>query len=198
MKCCQCDKTAMFRVGPEGQQAPLCLGCYVLWQRAQAERQDMLGRALNFMLAELDAHVGISGITPRYPERTAIIQTGGVTLNNIHVSDSEIGVLNTGTIESVDNTLTVLKTEGNKELAASVTALSEAVIKAAELSNHQKDQILELLGSLSEEAVAPKEKRKLAVVRALIAQLSGILGGIESLRNVWELASSIFQQVFGS
>jgi hypothetical protein len=70
-------------------------------------------------------------------------------LNNIRVTNSEIGVLNTGTIENVDSTVTVLKTSGNSELAQAVTALSEAVIKSNEISSNQKNQIIKMLPKLA-------------------------------------------------
>ena len=158
---------------------------------------EMLERQINFSTGQIESIVGLRGIFPKYPERRAVIQAGGVTLNNIHVTNSEIGVLNTGTIENVDSTVTVLKTEGNNELANAITALSEAVIKAGEIPTNQKNQILELLGSLSEEAVAPKEKRKLAVARALMTELSGVLGGVATLAQTWEKAHAVFLQVFG-
>jgi len=163
----------------------------------QIQQQDMLGRVINFLSAQAESVVGIPGVLPRYPEPRAVIQTGGVTLNNIHVSDSEIGILNTGTIENVDSTVTVLRNEGNKELASAVTVLSEAVIKSAQVADDQKNQILELLSSLSEEAVAPQEKRKLAVVKAVLAELTVLLGGVVSLAGLWEKACTIFHQVFG-
>jgi hypothetical protein len=108
-------------------------------------QQEMNERIINYPTDQMESIVGLPGISPRFPERRAIIHTGGVTLNNIRVSHSEVGVLNTGNIQSVDATVTVLKTEGNAALAAAVTRLSEAVIKSAEITNNQKDQILELL-----------------------------------------------------
>lgn len=196
MKCCNCDKNAMYAVGPEGQQVSLCLDCYIRWQNIELQQQEIYERQINFLTDEIESVVGMHGILPRYPERRAVIHTGGIILNNIHVTNSEIGVLNTGTIENVDSTVTVLKTAGNAELANAITALTEAVIKSTEISVNQKDQALELLGTLSEEAVAPKEKRKLAVVRVLLSELSGVLGGVASLAQVWEKVRTIFQQVF--
>ena len=106
-------------------------------------------------------------------------------------------MLNTGSIQTVDSTVTVLKSEGHSEMASAVTSLSEAVIKSTTVGSEQKDQILELLGALSQEAVAPKEKRKLTVARTLITELSAILGGIAALSQVWERSLPIFQKVFG-
>jgi hypothetical protein len=186
----------MYMVGPEGQQAPLCLDCYIRWQNVMLQQQEMHEREMNYLTDEMESLVGMHGILPRYPERRRIIQTGGVILNNIHVSNSEIGVLNTGTIHSMDATVTIMKTEGNQLLANVLATLSEAVIKSGELSNNQKNQILELLTSLSEEAVTPKEKRKNAVAKALLSELSSIIGSISTLTEMWDKAKTIFQQIF--
>ena len=187
----------MYMVGPEGQQAPLCMDCYIKWQKLQLQQQEMYERQINYLTDQMESAVGMHGFLPRYPERKAVIHAGGITLNNIQVTNSEIGVLNTGTIENVDSTVTVLKTEGNADLAAAITSLTEAVIKDNEITTNQKNQVLELLGSLSEEAVAPKEKRKLAVVRALLGELAGVLGGVATLTQAWEKTRAILQQVFG-
>ncbi|MBE3125310.1 MAG: hypothetical protein IMZ57_06590 [Acidobacteria bacterium] len=197
MKCYNCDKSAMFAMGPEGQQALLCLDCYIRYQNIQLQQQKMYERQINYITSQMESAVGLHGILPRYPERRSIIQTGGVTLNNIHVTNSEIGVLNTGNIENVDATVTVLKNEGNAELAAAVSALSEAVIRSSEINADRKNQIMELLAALSEEAVAPREKQKKSVVKAVIGQIGEVLGGVSSVLGLWEKARAIFQQVFG-
>jgi hypothetical protein len=127
MKCHNCGKPPMYMVGPEGQQAPLCLDCYIRWQNMMLQQQEMHEREMNYLTDEMESLVGMHGILPRYPERRRIIQTGGVILNNIHVSNSEIGVLNTGTIHSMDATVTIMKTEGNQLLANVLATLSEAV-----------------------------------------------------------------------
>ncbi|MDP3786581.1 MAG: hypothetical protein Q8R05_03410 [Candidatus Omnitrophota bacterium] len=159
----------------------------------------MLEREINYATDNMESAMGMPGILPKFPERQPpkIIQTGGITLNNIHVSRSEIGVLNTGVIENVDSTLTVLKTQGNAELAAAVTGLSEAVIKATEITAEQKNQIIELLSALSEEAVAPKEKQKKSVIKALIQHLEDLLKGVSTITGLWNIAKTIFLKIFG-
>ncbi|WP_139800624.1 hypothetical protein [Geothermobacter hydrogeniphilus] len=162
----------------------------------QMQQREMLQREINYLLADMSAMVGLPDMSPKYPESRTIIHTGGTTLNNIHVTNSEIGVLNTGTIQSMDGTVTILKSDGNPEIATAVTSLSEAIIKSAEISTNQKNQILELITSIAEEVVAPKEKRKTAVAKALLSELSTVLGGITSLSSVWESSKQLFEQFF--
>jgi len=196
MKCYNCNKNAMYEVGPDGQQVPLCLDCYIRWLNALVREQEMLGSELNYLTSQMECIAGVPNILPRYPERRTVIHTGGVTLNNIRVSDSEIGVLNTGTIGNVDASVTVLKADGNSELASAVTELSQAVIKSGQIANDSKNQVLELLQALSEEAVAPKAKRKSTVAMALLAEMSRILGGVSTLAELWQKTKTLFEQIF--
>jgi hypothetical protein len=126
---------------------PLCLDCYIRLEDLHLRKLEDLEREYNLSVDRAEAITGMYGITPKFPERRprTILRTGSVVLNNINVSNSEVGVLNTGTIQSVDSTVTVLKNEGNAQLAAAISVLSEAVIKSVEVSRDQKNQILELL-----------------------------------------------------
>lgn len=197
MKCHNCPKKALYLVGPKEQQVPLCLDCYARLAEVHMREEEALERQLNQVYAEVEMISGMPGLFPRYPERKTIVHTGEMTLNNIHVSNSEVGVLNTGSVQNIDNTLTVLKSGGNEELANNVQALSEAVIKSDELTNNQKNEILELLGTLSEEAVNFPGQRRIAVVRAVLAQLSKTLGGVAALVQVYEKTRAVIQTAFG-
>jgi hypothetical protein len=129
----------MYKVSPDGKEVLLCLDCYIRFRNMQLNEISQIHKEINYLTDHMEKTVGLHGILPRYPEQQPpqLIQTGGIALNNIHVSNSEIGVLNTGVIENVDSALTVLKQEGNAELAAAVTDLSEAVIKASDRGGPQ-------------------------------------------------------------
>lgn len=198
MKCYNCDKNALYDVGEDGKQIPLCLDCYIKLKNIQLQQLEASRREINYLTDEMEFVGGIPGVLPKYPELPPkyIIRSEGVTLNNINVNNSKIGVLNTGNIESVDSTVTVLKGSGNNQLASTITELTEAVIKSDKISNKQKNQIIELLSTLASEAVVPKEDRKTTVINAIFTKLSGILSGISTLDRVWNKTKSIFEQIF--
>ena len=94
----------MFAVGPESQQIPLCLDCRLKFAQICAIATDQLERNMNFIIDQAESKVGLHGVLPRFPERKVnVIQEGTVTLNNISVADSAIGVLNTGSAISHGN-----------------------------------------------------------------------------------------------
>jgi len=187
----------MFQVGP--QRIPLCLDCNSKLQNMLAIQNDQLARMINFFMDQADAAVPIPGSSlPRIQLPSApIIQTGEVTLNNIHVTNSEIGVLNTGNLSMVDSNVTVLKNSGNDELADAVTRLTEAVVKSKEINEAEKNEIVELLGALSGEATAPKDQQKTSVVRVFIMRLNELLSPVATISALWGHAKTIFEQVVG-
>jgi hypothetical protein len=197
MKCHNCPKNAMFWVGDDTGQVPLCLDCWTRYENAVLRQQEEMERQINYLSDEMDALVGLSPTSPRYPARRPIVHVEGVTLNNIKVSGSQIGVLNTGSIETVDATVNVLRAEGQAELAAALTRLTEEVIKANTIHDNQKNQVIELLGALSEEAAAPAVKRRLSVVKAMLGDLADALGGVAEIAVAWEAAKELLTRVFG-
>jgi len=101
MKCYNCSNQAMWLVGPEDARRPLCLDCHLKLVQATTLENDMLTREMNFLIGMAEATSGVYGAIPKYPERK-VVQMGNVALNNIKIDRSSIGVLNTGTIGTLD------------------------------------------------------------------------------------------------
>lgn len=197
VKCHQCDRNAIYVIG-DGNKAkfPVCLRCYIEHQNMLLAQQEMIERNLNFWQDEMAHVVGLPPMGPRFQPRAQpqIFVQGGTILHNIHVSNSEIGVLNTGMIGQVDATVTVIRDQGNNQLADAIAKLSEGIIKSDFLSSDKKGGAIEILESLSAEAVMPKDRRKVAMMRALIDSLNSSLSGVAALADLWKTAKSLFEQ----
>ena len=118
-------------------------------------------------------------------------------MNNFNISNSQIGVLNTGTIQNVDATVTVLKSSGDAALAAALAELAQAIISSNDIVVATKNQALELLNELGEQAVAPKDRRRPSVTRTVLAEVGSIIGGIASLTALWERFKSVLESILG-
>ncbi len=117
----------MFPVGSDNRHVLLCLDCYIRFEKVKQRQSESYERQMNYLTSQMEAVVGLPGILPRYPERRRVIQAGAVNLNNFTISNSQIGVLNTGTIQNVDATVTVLKSGGDTALATALTELAQAI-----------------------------------------------------------------------
>ena len=165
-QCTNCPKNAMFEISDENARIRFCLDRYIAYQNVIIQQNQMYERMINYFSDQIDYSIGLPPVGPRFPERSHIFHMGSSTFNNINVSNSQIGVLNTGAVRTIDSSLTVLKSHTDQDLASFVKILTERVISSDDLTNNQKNEILEFLGSLSQEAVMPTGERKPAVAKA--------------------------------
>jgi hypothetical protein len=187
MKCSQCGRPAVVRISEKEGTIYLCLDCNLKFEQAQSLEFDRLARQYNLVADEADMMLGMPRVGARYalPQRP-VFHVGDFTLNNINIDRSTIGILNTGTIGTVDGAVTVLNEHGETEAGNAIARLTEAVVKAQESNDEQKNKILEILSVLATEGTMPKENRRSAAMKPLLLDLSTILGGIASLAQLWQ------------
>jgi hypothetical protein len=188
----------MYLVGPEGKEVPLCLDCNLKHTQMLAIQNEQLEREMNFLTDYIESTAGVPRILPRFPRKqTKIIQGGTVTLNNIHVSDSNIGVLNTGNLEMVDSAITVLGQDPEtREVSAAISRLANAVAQSNELSPDKKDETMEILSTVASEATAPRGKRRNVVVRTLLGALPTAIQTAASVLQIWHEVGPIITAFF--
>ena len=199
MKCHNCSNQPMFirSVGPKDIHLPLCLDCNIKFVQMITLQNDMLERQFNYLAESMDRTIGLPGLTPRFPLRQAVTMEG-VTLNNVKIDRSSIGVLNTGTIGTVDAAVSTLKQSGESDAAETFTKLTEAMARDSELTIEQKNQVVELLSVLSTEATAPKERRRGSAMLPLLERLSTLISGAASLAQLWTQYSPAIQRLFSN
>ena len=172
VKCHQCNTLAMYQVGE--QEIPLCLDCYFKLSQIQQQQVENNERMMNYASDQISASVGLSPMGPRFPPRPKPVVVAGVKLNNIHVSNSVVGTINTGSIGTVDQSITALTNVGEPELAEAVKTLSEAILQSSDLTPNQKNELIESLSVISKEAAAPKEAKRSTVALSLLEKAAKI------------------------
>jgi hypothetical protein len=157
----------------------------------------MLEREMNFLIGMAESTTGVYGVMPKFPQRQ-VVQLENMTLNNIKVDRSTIGVLNTGTIGTVDVAVTTLRQSGEPDAAEMFARLTEAVVKDPRLKPETKNQALEFLSILSTEATAPKERRRSLAMMALLERLSSLLSGAAAGAQLWNQYGPMLRRLFSS
>jgi hypothetical protein len=195
MKCHNCDKLAMLTVTQAA--VPLCLDCYIKWETINLQRMEMLERQHNLAADEVEIATGMPGIAARFPPRPPrTVIRGGPTLNNINISNSQIGVLNTGTIGTIDNAVGVIQQHGEPDAATALKTLTEAIAEAPDLSVADKNKALELTSLVATEAAAPAEKRRKGAMGAILSELGSTLRTSAAVVKIWEFAQPLIANLF--
>jgi hypothetical protein len=168
--CSQCGKPAVVMVG-EG--LPLCVDCNLKLAQAQEIRDRALKEEANYLVDQMEAVSGISGVLPRYKIRTPVVHQGPMNFHNINVDRSVVGAINTGNVEKMEVALNEIHAHNtNPELEDSLKQFTETVLKDASLSAQNKDEIVEQLTALAAEAAKPKESRSAGAVRAVLTSVA--------------------------
>ena len=92
----------MFMIGPS-RKVPVCLDCYIKWSQVNQQTMENLERRHNMLVDEVELTWGTLGSMPTYPPRSipTMVISGGLTLHNISIANSNVGVVNSGTIGTI-------------------------------------------------------------------------------------------------
>ena len=159
---------------------------------------------MNFILERAESlSVGPPGFLGRMPVPQIAPTTvlGGITLNNIHVDRSTIGILNAAGqmegIQRIDINISRLDETSESSIAEALRALTEAVVSTQSISIEQRSDLLDQLHGLSDQALLPSAQRKSGVVKAIITGLAGGLNTASGLATIWGTWGDVIRTYFG-
>jgi hypothetical protein len=163
----------------------------------QRQQIEMHQREINFLADEMDDVAGLPRSGGRYVLPVRAQLDTEVNLNNIRINNSVVGTVNTGTIGSVDNAVTVLRDSGQFDMAAAMVALVQAVTGNAAIQVAEQREAIEILSTLFEEATTPSNQRKPAVIKTLAGRLQTILSTTADLTCLWAQYGPVIHAALG-
>jgi hypothetical protein len=121
--------------------------------------------------------------------------------NKFDISNSPIGILNTGEISNVEKIsvhVSTVKNSGNAEIADALSTLTEAVKANNEVAQAQRAELLEQIEELSKQASLPSDKRSsTGVIKAVISSIASGLGTAANLAQIWSVWGEPIKKFFG-
>lgn len=194
MKCHQCNNNAMYQVGD--QKVPLCLNCYAVMQQTNERTIQLLREEMNHTMDSVNSMYGISG-GARYPTKLPVLVSGGTVNNNhIAINNSQIGILNTGSIQNLNQVIDSLHSSSQKELADTLKKFTETVLSESALEKEQKSEVLESLDIITKELYQKPENRKKSVAKTLMAGISGTVELAANSLTIWQVLQPLLQKFF--
>jgi len=194
MNCSQCGKPAVLEWGGN----PLCVGCASKLQAVIESRDRMLKEQVNYLVDQMEAVSGVYGVSPRYEITQPVIHSGPAHFHNIRVEGGSIvGAINTGEVHKIDVALSHIQMGGNQELQRALSSLTEAIITAPDLESDPKNEVLEQLAVVAEEAAKPSTTRRKGLLRSLVSSLNTTLNSVASIVTLWTAVHPQLQRLFG-
>jgi hypothetical protein len=118
------------------------------------------------------------------------------TTYNIHIEGSTVGVVNTGSVGSLEVNLATLQRRGDEQLASALRELSESIINSTELGSDRMSSAREMLETVATEAARPAEQRNGASMRAILKELAEVVKVSASLSTLWERLGPVIWSAF--
>jgi hypothetical protein len=193
MRCHQCNRPALYKI--TDQEIPLCLECFHKWQSIQNMQFLQNAIMMNQAMDDMDMISGISLGGGRIPV-TALARAmqKAPVFNNISVTNSQVGIINTGDLAKIDAAITMTKDSDADAIGQRLKVLVQAIVDANEVNANSKKEMIELIQALSDEIV---RSRKRPVIMALIKSIEDRAKGLNAiLKLVGGLVAAI-TQLFG-
>ena len=198
-KCYHCDNPGLMKYG----ETLLCVDCYHKVANADFMEGQILHNRLSWVASNLnlvaqDLYIGCGGLLPL--KQMMIPQPPSAPMyssQQIKVSESNIGVINTGTLFNLETGIKVIQNRGDKELANGVKELTQAVLDSSEINDELRREMAEQLEFLVTEALAGKDKQRKSLARNVISDISQSIATIASLLTIWNSLKPLLQLYFG-
>lgn len=178
-KCNQCGGTPMYQL-EEGHL--LCLDCYSKFQQVNQLQLNNLYIQANRAAESIEAATGMPGMVPRFRVQPSNIFTGNI--NDIKINNSTIGSVNTGNIDKLNVTLSNINASHSAELASSIKQFVEEVLSSP-LETEKKNEIIEVVESITAEVATDKETRKQSVIKSLMNAVKDYVTPVNALATLW-------------
>ncbi len=193
-KCSQCDNEAMYQL--KGGVL-LCLHCYEKLARIQQQTLANLMAYENQIMDHVDEITGIQSYA-RYKIPQPIIYKDNKMQNFINVEKSVIGSINTGVINSLNQSMNNINNNINPELANLLSDLTNAILKSTEIQENDKKEVLENLDFITEQINLPDEKKKKSLAKKTFNSIKEILHSSATLITIYQAISPYINKIFGN
>lgn len=189
--CTQCGKPAVMSF----ESNPLCVDHFLKINQAFYLQYSSMAAQLNASREEIAQGTGrlIEPIRIEIPRPPFIGDT--LNLNNINVSNSTIGSINTGTIVQMDSAIGIIESRGNRDLAEIATEFAEAIISADDLDENAKREISEQLSLLLSHLSAEPVNRSKGVIKAMMLGIRSSLNGITNVMSIWNRLEPVIRTI---
>jgi hypothetical protein len=187
--CSQCGRLAVFEYPEQGLR--LCIDCaYKIEQMTESQHRRLRAREAD-LLRQI---AQVTGDEMSWLQADAIERSirppsqRNVIMNNIHISDSQIGMINTGTITKVkalDITLSRVVERGAPEFSREVAKIAEAIVNSG-LDSALKDEAVRNLHVLANQAALQSGDRKPTLARVAISALQVVVSTSADLAQLWQ------------
>jgi len=190
--CGNCGKPAIVYLG----DYPACIDCKYKHDMSQWMQFSQNAAMLNHASQALDAMVGM-GTSPTIQIPRPPVPPINYNNQTVSVTGGTVGAINFGSVNEIKVNLQALTQNGSPDIAEPLAKLTEAILNAQDANEPAKNELLEQIATLTEQANAKPEERKPGLIKALVSAVKEGSGTISSVAGAWASVEPLLKSHFG-
>lgn len=194
-KCTQCDKNAIQKYGDNY----LCLDCLERLSNIHHRSNEQRHREIMYSMQMTNAsekYINESMGLPsdRLSFDLSVFQPSrNIKLSNVNVNNSIVGNISTEEVGNINVALEKINASGDTGTASKLHELTVAILSAKEIDVAKKNEVLEQISLLSEQASLPQQNRKPGIIKAAASAIKETANTITSVAGAWEKIEPIIK-----
>jgi hypothetical protein len=192
--CSQCgQRGAVYIIGTE----PVCIPCEHIFQQSRYMQFAQNAAMINFAAAEIDAAVGFGPNSPTIAVPKAPVPSLYYNNQTVTVNGGAVGSINLGTAHDIQVSLQTITENGDLGVADKLADLTNAILNTDEANDAAKNELLEQISFITQQASAKAEERKPGAIKAMLAAVKEGAGAISSIAGAWGAVEPLLKTHFG-
>lgn len=183
-RCSQCPRPAVASMA--GQN--LCVEHAAVMSNMVQQQQAQSAAMINFLHEQLEYQMGVPSSGPRIaipqPPPT-VVHRGDVTNNQFRIDRSVIGAVNTAEVAKIEVSMNNIQNQDTTDFTAAIKGLTEAFAANAELQESKKEELLEILSYLSNQATLPEQQQQKTLIKRMLSRVPQIIASAADLTTLW-------------
>lgn len=192
--CSQCgQRGAVYTIGTE----PVCIPCEHTFQQSRYMQFAQNAAMLNFAAQEMDSVLGFGPPTPTVQIPRAPVPPLYFNNQTVTVTGGTVGAINMGTAHDIQVSLEAITKNGDLAVADRLADLTNAILNADDADDAAKNELLEQVSFITEQAAAKPGERKPGAIKAMLSVVKDGAGAIASAAGAWSAVEPLLRGHFG-
>lgn len=182
--CSQCSRPAVASMSGQNlcvEHAAMMSG---MVQRQQAQNAAMI----NYLTEQIEYTMGVPSSGPRIaipqPPPTVVHQ-GNVTNNQFRIDRSVIGSVNTAEVAKIEVSMNNIQNQDSTDFTVAIKELTEAFAANSELQESKKEELLEILSYLSNQATLAEQQQQKTLIKRMLSRVPQVIATAADLTALW-------------
>ena len=151
----------------------------------------------NFAAREMDAAEGLDLVSPTIQIPKAPVPPLYFNNQNVTVSGGTVGAINLGIANDIQVSLGAITQNGDLGVAEKLADLTNAILNANDADNAAKNELLDQMAFITQQASAKPSERKPGAIKAMLSAVKEGAGAITSVAGAWRAVEPLLKGHFG-